>query len=79
MKKQDEYPDECKQEYRSHLFTIRMWPEDCADGSIEWRGQVRRVINGDTHYFREWSSLVDFLENVLSVSNDEVDNKRRIR
>jgi hypothetical protein len=68
MKKQHGYPDECIQEFRSYFFTIRMWPEECADGSTEWRGQVRWVINGDTHYFREWTSLVKFLENVLSAS-----------
>jgi hypothetical protein len=50
---------------RSHLFTLRLWPEDVGDGRIEWRGQVKHVLTGETDYFRGWPALIAFLEQRL--------------
>ena len=57
---------ETEQHQRSHLFTVRIWSEILGDGRKEWRGQVRYVINNDTRYFREWSTLVAFIKEKLS-------------
>jgi hypothetical protein len=51
---------------RSYLFTVRVWQDGIAGGKKEWRGQVRFVPSGDTRYFREWSTLMAFIESMLS-------------
>jgi len=56
---------------RSHLFTLRVWPEALDEGRAEWRGKVQHVTSGETRYFRDWSSLVAFLEEVLPELGDE--------
>ena len=55
-----------QEQHRSYLFTLRLWPEALGDGQAEWRGQVRHVTSGETRYFRDWSTLVTFLLEVLS-------------
>lgn len=45
----------------SQLFTVRLWAEDLGDGRREWRGQVQHVTSGETHYFREWTTLIAWL------------------
>jgi hypothetical protein len=52
-------------QYQSHLFTVRLWIEDLGDGRAEWRGQVQHVLSGETHYFREWETLLALLEAML--------------
>ena len=32
-----------------------------AQSQIEWRGQVRHPLSGETRYFRSWSWLVEYL------------------
>jgi hypothetical protein len=46
----------------SHLFTVRLWLEELADGGSEWRGRVQHVLSGETRYFREWAALAAFLQ-----------------
>ena len=41
----------------SHLFTVRLWPNDLGEGQVEWRGKVQHVLSGEAHYFREWQEL----------------------
>ncbi len=45
----------------SHLFTVRIWCEVVDEGQVEWRGQVRHPLSGETRYFRSWSWLVEYL------------------
>lgn len=45
----------------SQLFTIRLWIEDLDDRQREYRGQVKHVVSGATHNFREWADLQAFL------------------
>lgn len=51
--------------HRSHLFTVRIWPEAVGE-EIEWRGKVQHVTSGETRYFRDWPTLVAFLEEMLA-------------
>jgi hypothetical protein len=55
--------------HHSHLFTVRIWPE-AVGGELEWRGKVQHVTSGETRYFRDWSTLVAFLEELLAASED---------
>lgn len=45
----------------SHLFTVRVWPEEVDTGQVEWRGQVEHVLSGEIRYFRDWRTLIDHL------------------
>ena len=51
--------------HRSHLFTLRIWSEALGDGRAEWRGKVQHVYSGEVRYFRDWSTLVTFLLEML--------------
>jgi len=44
------------------LFTLRAWVEDVGDGRSEIRGKIDHILTGETIYFREWSSLLVFLQ-----------------
>jgi hypothetical protein len=57
--------DAGRQQHQSHLFTVRLWLEDLGDGRAEWRGQVQHVLSGETHYFREWPTLLALLRAIL--------------
>lgn len=54
------------QRAKSYLFTLRFWPEETTDASIEWRGKLQQVSSGETIYFRDWDMLVEFLQSALS-------------
>jgi hypothetical protein len=54
------------QEYRSQLFTVRIWREELGDGQAEWRGKVQHVQSKEVRYFREWSTLVAAILKMLS-------------
>lgn len=58
-------PDAPKRELRTYLFTLRLWRESLGEGRFEWRGHVQHVLGGERHSFREWSSLVRYLERRL--------------
>ena len=59
------------QHARSHLFTLRVWPEEVAGGGVEWRGKVQHVENGETLYFRDWQDLTQFLLQTLDIQVPE--------
>ncbi len=49
----------------SYLFTVRLWAEPAAHESTEWRGQLRLISSGETHYFRDWQSMLALLRSLL--------------
>jgi hypothetical protein len=49
------------QTYHSEFFTVRFWQEDLGQGVTEWRGQLRHVSTGETHYFRDWQTFLTLL------------------
>ena len=52
----------------SCLFTVRLWAEEF-DRHLEWRGQIQLVSTGETHYFRDWQTLVAHLMHMLPALN----------
>ena len=52
-------------QHRTHLFTLRLWPEALGEGETEWRGKVQHVLSGEARYFRDWPALVAFLLEAL--------------
>ncbi len=72
--------DEDQQRYRSHLFTVRVWLEDLGGGQTEWRGKVDYIPSGEVRYFREWSTLVPVLLEMLPKDDGEMsDNCTELR
>jgi hypothetical protein len=61
---------EAAREASSHLFMVRVWQEEVADGRVEWRGKVQYVsdVEGQVHYFRDWTALAAWLQKMLPVS-----------
>jgi hypothetical protein len=51
----------------SHLFMVRVWSEEIENNRIEWRGKVQYVsgVNGEIHYFRDWPTLIAWLQKML--------------
>ena len=62
--------------HRSHLFTLRIWAEALGDGRTEWRGKVQHVHSGEVRYFRDWSTLVTFLLEMLPELDGEESSTR---
>lgn len=58
--------DEKSERTRSHLFTLRVWQEDVGDGRFEYRGTLKHVLTGETHHFRDWPTLIRYLEAVFT-------------
>lgn len=46
---------------RSTLYTVRVWPEPVEGGKVEWRGKVQSVSNGETLFFRDWNTMMEFI------------------
>ena len=46
----------------THLFTLRLWSEVWGEGQGETRIQVKHVLSGETRYFREWTTLLTYLQ-----------------
>ena len=57
--------DESKEHIQSHLFTLRLWDEQVGETETEWRGKVQHVISGETGYFRDWTTLIDVLREMM--------------
>jgi hypothetical protein len=58
-------------QHRTHLFTLRLWSEALGDGETEWRGKAQHVLSGEARYFRDWPALVAFLQETLSILDEE--------
>ncbi len=66
-----DYTDPDDYSCRSHLFTVRIWQEQLGGGRAEWRGRVQHVTGGAARYFRDWPTLIAFIQRILSEPNAE--------
>jgi hypothetical protein len=57
--------DQTQAPSHTQLFTVRVWREDLGAGQREWRGEVHEVVSGERRYFRDWPTLVAFLQALL--------------
>ena len=46
---------------RQHLFTLRLWREEDAEGQTIWRGRIHHTDTGHIRYFRGWPALIPLL------------------
>ena len=51
--------------HSSHLFMLRIWPDNPDSGQTDWRGKVQHVNSGEARYFRDWPTLEAFVEELL--------------
>ena len=68
---------ELKHSDQAHIFILKLWQEVLDDEQshkqTEWRGRIQDVFNGETHYFRDWPTIVKFISNIFP----ELGNHRR--
>ena len=57
--------------HNSHLFMLRMWPEEMGSGQTDWRGKVQHVNSGEARYFRDWPTLEAFVEGLICRNDEE--------
>lgn len=57
---------------RTRLFTLRLWQSAADDEptTLEWRGKVQALPEGDAYYFRDWAGLIGRLEALLAIEVD---------
>jgi hypothetical protein len=60
---------ELKHPDQAHIFILKLWQEVLNDEQnhrqTEWRGKIQDVFNGETHYFRDWPTIVKFISDTL--------------
>ncbi len=56
---------------RTHLFMVRVWMEDLGEGKTEWRGRVHAVASGELRYFRDWQTLITYLQTMAKVNTED--------
>jgi hypothetical protein len=66
-----------QREVHSSLFTVPVWPEEAADGHVEWRGKVQSVLNGESLFFRDWNAMLAFIRDSSHHLAGEVDWQSR--
>jgi hypothetical protein len=54
--------EKLRQPKRPHLFVLKLWLEELGDGKTEWRGVIQAMSTREKRYFREWQTLLDFLQ-----------------
>jgi hypothetical protein len=53
----------------SQLFTLRVWYGEQSPGARELRVQIRHVLTGDTHYFRDWAAIHTYIATKFDASD----------
>ncbi len=66
---------------QSQMFTLRVWVEDvgnaCAErqpevasrsSRFEYRGTLKHVLTGETHHFRDWTTLTQLIETSMTTA-----------
>ena len=50
----------------TNLFELQMGLVDIGNGQAVWAGSLKKVYNGEQHYFKDWSGLVAGLQEILT-------------
>ena len=59
--------DDTRRQPQSHVFTLRVWQTNSGEGQWEWRGKLQYVESGEIRYFRDWTALIRYLDEMLAV------------
>jgi hypothetical protein len=53
---------------RTDLFLVRLWIQSAGDdsGRAELHGKVQRVVDGESHQFKDWQGLMESLQGMIS-------------
>ena len=60
---------------QTYLFIVRMWLVWIGEGKSEWRGKVQHVPRAEVRYFRDWSSLIKVLQEMIGETKVVEDDK----
>ena len=52
-------------QYRSYLFTLRLWEERVDRDERKFRFKVQHVPSGEVRYFRDWSDVLAFVTSIV--------------
>ncbi|MCP5098370.1 MAG: hypothetical protein GY943_22705 [Chloroflexi bacterium] len=66
-----------RERIRSHFFTLRVWVEDVGNGRTEFRGTLKQVLTGETHHFRDWTTLTQLIEASMATASEATASKSR--
>ena len=55
-----------KERVPSTHFALQVWPERTDGHGVEWRGKIHHLASGDAQYFRDWPTMMAFLETTLT-------------
>jgi hypothetical protein len=53
--------DKDEEQARSHLFLLRLWPDEEGTLQGEWSARLQHVFSGETHTFQACPQLVNVL------------------
>jgi len=67
----EDSPNQSQTSPHSYLFMVRVRAEALGQGQWEWRGQVQHLLTGETRYFRDWPTLVTFLQVWLEAESEQ--------
>jgi hypothetical protein len=54
-----------KFEDKTTLFILRIWAEPQEGTSVEWRGKLQALPDGEAYFFHGWPGLINRLETLL--------------
>ena len=57
--------------YRSHLFTVRLWVEPSGRPPDQLRFKVQDLQSGEVRYFSSWAALVAYLDAIFKGGEDD--------
>ncbi len=49
----------------SHVFLVRVWATETAEGRSEWHGKAQHVLSGEANYLPDLSRLPDVMIGML--------------
>jgi hypothetical protein len=55
-----------KERVPSAHFALQVWPEATDAHQVEWRGKIHHLASGEARYFRDWPTMLAFLESALT-------------
>lgn len=50
---------------REEIFTLKVWKESLDSTNAEWRGKISHLTTGEVIYFRNWSKMMEFIDQSL--------------
>jgi hypothetical protein len=56
----------------SHLFLLRIWPDETGSGELKWEGKIQHVLTGETEHFDDWATLTALIQSMLTGESESI-------